>query len=248
MDELKKYLQQHANRLDEDEPGAHVWQQIRQRTSTARKTPVVLMVTRWAAAACVLVLAGVGTWHLLYNHKNPAAGPLAKTEQTDTPHTAGPSTTEPAVAAPVTAANTPSKSASAAPYTRESAKPGKKHNTPLPQETQDLTTLYNIESSFTQVINLQRRKLSNTPLYAESPAYFSDFKTQLSQMEKDEKQIKADIVKRGMSDELLDQLINLYQQKLNTLKQLQTEMNKLNNRFKKTRGPIDSTSTYFLNI
>ena len=85
-------------------------------------------------------------------------------------------------------------------------------------------------------------------MYTETPEYFNDFKIQISQMEKDEKVIKSDIAKRGMNDELLDQLINLYQQKLNILKQLQIEMNKTNNRFKQNRGPVDSTRTYFLNI
>ena len=85
-------------------------------------------------------------------------------------------------------------------------------------------------------------------MYAETPDYFNDFKVQIKQMERDEKQIKADIGKRGLNDELLDQLINLYQQKLNTLKQLQIEMNKTNNRFKQHRGPVDTTHTYFLNI
>jgi hypothetical protein len=112
----------------------------------------------------------------------------------------------------------------------------------------DQTALNDLESSFTQVINLQRARVSTMPMYAETPEYFSDFKVQMRQMEKDEKVIKADISKRGLSDELLDQLINLYQQKLNTLKQLQIEMNKTNNRFKQNRGPVDSTRTYFLNI
>lgn len=85
-------------------------------------------------------------------------------------------------------------------------------------------------------------------MYAETPEYFNDFKIQIKQMEKDEKVIKSDIAKRGMNDELLDQLINLYQQKLNTLKQLQLEMNKLNSRYKKSRQPVDPTRTYFLNI
>ena len=85
-------------------------------------------------------------------------------------------------------------------------------------------------------------------MYAETPEYFNDFKIQIKQIEKDEKAIKSDIAKRGMTDELLDQLINIYEQKLNTLKQLQIEMNKTNNRFKQNRGPVDSTRTYFLNI
>ena len=112
----------------------------------------------------------------------------------------------------------------------------------------DRNVLNGIESSFTQVINLQRAKLSTLPMYAETPEYFNDFKVQIRQMEKDEKTIKTDIAKRGLSGELLDQLINLYQQKLNILKQLQIEMNKTNNRFKQNRGPVDSTRTYFLNI
>ncbi len=53
------------------------------------------------------------------------------------------------------------------------------------------------------------------------PSYFKDFKLQMQQMEKDEKQIKVFISKNGMTDELLDQLINVYQQKLTMLKQLQ---------------------------
>jgi glutamate mutase epsilon subunit len=85
-------------------------------------------------------------------------------------------------------------------------------------------------------------------MYAESPEYFDDFKIQIKQMERDEKVIKSDIAKRGMSDQLLDQLINLYQQKLNTLKQLQIEMNKTNNRYKQNRAPVDPVKTYFLNL
>jgi hypothetical protein len=67
-------------------------------------------------------------------------------------------------------------------------------------------------------------------------------------MERDEQNIKRDIRKGGLTDELLDQLINVYQQKLNMLKQLQNEIHKTNNRFKQNRGPVDSTKPYFLNI
>jgi hypothetical protein len=85
-------------------------------------------------------------------------------------------------------------------------------------------------------------------MFGESSDYFTDFKIQINQLEKDEKSIKAEIVKRGMSDQLLNQLINIYQIKLNTLKQLQLEMNKINNRIKQNRVPVDSVKTYFINI
>jgi cell division septum initiation protein DivIVA len=51
-----------------------------------------------------------------------------------------------------------------------------------------------------------------------------------------------------MTDELLDQLINVYQQKLTMLKQLQNEMQKLNTRYKQNRESIDTAKTYFLNL
>jgi hypothetical protein len=247
MDELKKYLRQHAPELDLDEPRPQVWQQIRHEVQGNPKPNVVMLVTRWAAAACVLALAGIGSWYLL---KDQPAGQLAKNNPpvvtvprpANTPAQAQPEKTEtrPAVEEQLTA--------------RLETSPKQQHHSAVREQPAvllnktDQTALNDLESSFTQVINLQRARVSNMPMYAETPEYFSDFKVQMRQMEKDEKVLKADISKRGLSGELLDQLINLYQQKLNTLKQLQIEMNKTNNRFKQNRGPVDSTRTYFLNI
>jgi hypothetical protein len=85
-------------------------------------------------------------------------------------------------------------------------------------------------------------------MYAETPEYFKDFKLQLKQIDKDEKGIKSDITHNGMNSELLDQLINLYQQKLSLLKQMQLEMNKTNNRYKQNRAQVDSTKSYFIKL
>ncbi len=115
-------------------------------------------------------------------------------------------------------------------------------------ERADLIALQNVENSFKQVINLQRNKVGTIPMYAESAEYFTDFKVQIKQLEKEEKSIKAEVVQHGLTDELLNQLINLYQIKLTTLKQLQTEMNKINNRIKQNRRPVDSIKTYFIHI
>ena len=71
---------------------------------------------------------------------------------------------------------------------------------------------------------------------------------QIQQIEADEKQLKKEISKKGLTANQLDQLIDLYQYKLTVLKQLQLEMNKTNNRFKQNRGPVDSTRAYFINI
>lgn len=240
MDELKKYLRQHADQLDLDEPRLQVWEQIKQQSASTPKTTVVTMVTRWAVAACVLLLAGIGGWWLL-QEKNTITE-LASQQQpvtekaatlTKEPVTKTENTT-PVVLAQVTA-----------PVKKEAAVAEPKKRI---QPTAEMIALQHMENSFTQVINLQRQRVSSMPMYAESPAYFNDFAIQIRQMEKDEKQIKSDIARRGMTDGLLDQLINLYQQKLTILKQLQTEMTKTNNRYKQNRTPVDSARTYFLKI
>ncbi|NCI47719.1 hypothetical protein [Sediminibacterium soli] len=241
MDELKKYLRQHADELDLDEPRSQVWERISGQTAV-KKTNVVTMVTRWAVAACVLVLAGIGIWHLVDSNSKQtrdtaqlAPGPV-KNRVPATPQTHEPQTIRPEVSTePITART------ETAPRQNRMANSAKMNKA-------DMHALTDIENSFTQVINLQRARVSTMPMYAETPAYFDDFKVQLKQMERDEKSIKTDIARRGLNDALLDQLINLYQQKLNILKQLQLEMNKTNNRFKQNRGPVDSTRTYFLNI
>lgn len=242
MDELKKYIQSHAGELDLDEPRPQVWQQIRQGVGSAKKTSRVMMVSRWAAAACLLALAGIGAWFVLGDLKTntiPVQSSGAKTENlTEKPNTTPALVQEQPVII--------KKKPVLVPNTGASVK--KRQINQPPMGKPDLRALTEIESSFMQVINLQRSRVSAMPMYAETPEYFNDFKIQIRQMEKDEKLIKSYLSKRGMKDELLDQLINLYQQKLNILKQLQIEMNKANNRFKQNRGPVDSTRTYFLNL
>lgn len=244
MDELKQYLQQHREQLDLDEPGEALWDRIEQATAPVVAKPRVLtMSIRWAAAACILVLAGIGAHRLLTDTQNLPAPALTAANKTNaTPEQ--PLTTEPApvVVAPATDA-----------VARHNTKPIKQnksgqHAIRSEIQQQNMALLQNIENSFHQVINLQRVRVSTTPMYAESADYFKDFTIQIKQLEQDEKVIKSDIAKRGMNDELLSQLINLYQHKLNTLKQLQIEMTKLNNRYKQSRGPVDTTRTYFLNI
>lgn len=244
MDELKKYLQNHPGGLDLDEPRPQVWQNIRQELGTAKKTNVVMLVTRWAAAACVLALAGIGAWYMISDKETVKQPETAVVGNGTTPTTTLPGkqdsiqpqipVEEPAITAQLQTASKNNRMV----VTKPAAKTG----------AVDAGMLNEIESSFTQVINLQRARVSTMPMYAETPEYFDDFKVQIKSMERDEKNIKSEISRRGMNDVLLDQLINLYQQKLNVLKQLQIEMNKTNNRFKQNRGPVDSTRTYFLNI
>jgi hypothetical protein len=242
MDELKKYLQSRADELDLDEPRPQVWKNIRQEVSGVKKTNVVVLVTRWAAAACVLALAGIGVWYIANDQESTKApGTTIARVETPTTKTEVPDTSQVLVNV---GPEEPKEQPISVPKTNQTAT-AKASTVANPS---DLRMLTEIESSFTQVINLQRARVSTMPMYAETPEYFDDFKVQIRSMEKDEKSIKAEISKRGMNDALLDQLINLYQQKLNILKQLQIEMNKTNNRYKQSRGPVDTAQTYFLNI
>ena len=239
MDELKKYLQNHADELNLDEPRSQVWQNIRQETVGNKKPAAVIMFTRWAIAACVLLLAGIGTWYVLRDKKPNT--PISATKVQKRIVAPAPVQNETATV------ETPTSNAIS--KTKITTKIHKLVNPSPPIDSmEDITALSGIESSFTQVINLQRERVSTMPMYAETPEYFNDFKVQIKQMEKDEKVIKSDIARHGMNNELLDQLINLYQQKLGILKQLQIEMNKTNNRYKQNHVPVDSARTYFLNM
>lgn len=238
MDELKKYLQQNRASLDVDEPSPMLWERI-QVEQPVKRTSVIMMATRWVAAACVLVLAGIGTWSLLNKNDQPIQQPIAEVTQQPT------STNEPSAEETLKPEKTtePILAKSADKVDKKSTQP----KTTIAQRA-DLVALNNVENSFKQVINLQRNRVGSIPMFAETADYFADFKIQIRQLEQDEKKIKADIVKRGLTDELLNQIINIYQIKLSTLKQLQIEMNKINNRYKQNRGPVDSVKTYFINI
>jgi hypothetical protein len=238
MDDFKKYLQENRSALDVDEPSPAIWERI-ERQGPVKKTRVVVLMTRWVAAACILVLAGIGVWSIVNDTTTPELSNLTAANKTITPVEQPAETvsdTEPII-------TTKELSASAKKETKKKESP-----TTAAAKRQDLMIMNNIENSFKQVINLQRDKVSTIPMFGESSDYFTDFKIQINQLEKDEKGIKAEIVKRGMSDQLLNQLMNIYQIKLNTLKQLQLEMNKINNRIKQNRAPVDSVKTYFINI
>jgi hypothetical protein len=254
MDQFKKYLQENRNELDSDTPRPMVWGRIEHELPAPVKSLSIMRVVAWSAAACVFVLVGVGVYSLLDRKPETVdlGAPLhadAKNKNQSLVDSQGAlgekvegRTHE------VEARRNEIKDA-----TKQAVnlivKAEKKNR--LPERSEGpirLSPVSYLEANFTQVINLQKARISTMPMYAESAAYFSDFKAQLKQMDKDEAQIKLDIARKGMNDEWLDQLINLYQQKLNILKQLQLEMNKTNNRYKQNRGAVDTVRTYFLSI
>ena len=67
MDKFKQYLQEHSTELDAEEPGARVWKNIRDNQMVTKPSVTILSVIRYAAAACILALAGIGIWHIAAN-------------------------------------------------------------------------------------------------------------------------------------------------------------------------------------
>ena len=242
MDELKKYLQSQQQDLEREAPSERVWAGV----SNSLETPVKSMPLRnWSIAASVIVLVGLGI--LIINKSNKPETPIVKStiEKINPPVIEQIDSSIKEVAKQIPHSN---NLVSNKERNYPSAAPITTFHSVQELNDEDQKKLSLTEASFTQVINLQKARISTTPIFAESSNYFKDFHIQLTQIEKDEKQIKHYIQKNGMSDELLDQLINVYQQKLNMLKLLQTEVQKLNSRYKQNRPAVDTMKTYFLNL
>lgn len=220
MDRLKKYLKDNEASMEVDRPDENsLWERIEQGSPGKPATRVRrLPVMRYAAAACIILLAGMGFMLLLRNHKKPPLPPaIVKSgppPAVDTPrNTQGPEAT---VTAPVA---------------KKDISPVEHRHDPVPAQDMihTLDEADNIGQGYTQLIRLQLRSLRANPLYTRHPGYFSYFRQQLEQMDKDEAAVRHDIQLYGANDALLEQLINVYQQKLNLLKNLRTEINKMNN-------------------
>ena len=251
MDDFKKYITQRVEELDIDMPREKVWESIKQNLQPAARNAILVYI-KWAVAACVIALAGFGLYKLQYISFKPQVTSAKQPKQT---------TEVLAIELPTAIAkgdlqkdkNIVQNSKSQFSNKHQTTNPtsqiqSNKQPITNSQLSTSVSSLNQIENTFTQIINLQKAKVNTTPLNAESPGYFNDFTIEMKHMERDEQTIKKDISKTGLTDELLDQLIKVYQQKLNMLKQLQIEINKTNNRFKQNRSPEESTKTYFLDI
>ncbi|MBS1579651.1 MAG: hypothetical protein JST29_08440 [Bacteroidetes bacterium] len=242
MDKFKQYIQQHKTELNTKEPSANLWLNIQQQLPT-KKSATVLTIFKWAAAACIIVLCGFGVLYLLNINKQNNNVAVNKNQQTNQPIEIQKETTpqenlennNPQIAQANAATNSTSTEKNKQPASTQTQKKNNNNN-----EVE--TTLQSLDSRFINIINLQKEKISSTPLYTESPSYYSDFIVRFKEMDSDEKAIKNAITKQGLTDDLLSRLINVYQQKLNVLKDLQKEINKTNNRYMQNHQPSNNTN------
>lgn len=234
MDKLKDYLLRHRADLDVDSPASDTWEyrSIRPRPGSSGR------VISYAAAACVIALAGVGLWLVIKHDKPPADVAKHNSRTILRGPEPGKGNAENAIQ------TTPGKDVVGNPSTPKRAR--RKGRPRRPTGPSDAIAA--IDKSYTSLIHYQLRKLRATPLYAESGSYFSFYVQQFKQMDQDEQQVRNDIKTYGLTSEFLEQLINVYQQKLNVLKNLETEINKMNNKVREKAAPSTRTEVYYLDI
>jgi len=242
-------MQHHRDEMDFDEPGEVVWKNIAAKTKKAKQVGKVQMLVRFAAAASFIFIVGSVVFLIHRNPKGVAINDIREQVRIVKP-----------LNEPIRK-QTPTQPEEKRPLAKQSFKKSSKtvlsggkaiiitgQQPVKPDRQQDVSALQNIENSFTRLVSIQLNKVRSLPLYAEGPEYYSEFKKQFQQLEEDEKELKKLIQKDGLANENLDNLINIYQQKLNLLKLLQNEINKTNSRYRQ-RSTSDTTNQInYINI
>jgi len=231
MDELKRYFRQHEVEMQVEIPDEkRMWESFESQWQKRRQSKrVIKFIMPYAAAACVLLFIGLAIKYLIIeDSKGVEQKEIAKNRV-------------PVIQDGGIIKDTTSNMTQAVAATQVEKKRKQSVKTKLLKENQLIT------DDYAQLIHYQLQHLRSTPVYAESPGYFTEFRQQLQQMDTDEDLLKKDIQLYGLNDRLLETFINIYQRKLSLLKCLQVEINKMNNtiREKKSAGELHA---YYLNI
>jgi hypothetical protein len=242
MDELKKYFYQQREQLDTDVPGEVNWQHIRRELHPA--APVKSFpLFKWAAAASLVILTSTAVYFLTRD-KQPV--PVI-TASDSVHHKEQPQAIQPKAPVekiiipekrqPVVARQKPVKAVK----TLKQKITIKKADTPV-------YGFENIEASYTSMVDLQLERVRTQPIYAEDAGYFDSFKQQFARLAEDEEQVKKNVMQTGMADEYIDELINIYQEKISVLKRLRFEINKMNNRVRQTDPGVQQIQPSYINL
>lgn len=222
MDNLKNFLDEHKDDMDFESPSPEVWQKL---NKPAKKVPVI-SIKKWlyTAAACVLLTSGLVYLMPGKNATNPPEIAVINEPKMDTVIDIPSEKAEPVTEhkeVPLLAEHKTEQPTIKVKALKE--KPVKTINNEVQMAVKS------IDDNFNKILNAQLNNINKTPIYSASNDLFTGFKTHYQQLEKDEKQLKKDIANYGIDEQLLQQLIFINQQKLNLLKDLQTEISKVNN-------------------
>ncbi len=229
MDELKKYLRDHRADLDvEAPPRTELWQSIQQQVDVRRK-PVMKPVYKWVAAAGLILMAGAATYLVWMNKPGAMVQVEPAAAEQPIPEIDGRADSSELAISPLPGeviAERPGPET----VRQSDPVPSKHRKNTRPAISKKRTIIDELQENYATIINSRLKKLESTPIHVESANYFHAFKKQWIDMEKDEEKLKENIGVYGVNDMVLEQFIQLYQQKLLLLKQLQDEINKMNNR------------------
>lgn len=230
MDDLKKHFQKNEKDMQVEVPDeSRMWERIEARQKQ-RQPKRAVMAMRFAAAACILLLIGLGMQQWFADDTKPVERQEVVQGEKQ------------AVKKPMLLQDTITNDAELLIATREKEKV---HQQPLiiasAKKAQPLTDGYK------QIIHFQLERLRHTPVYAETPEFFTEFSQQLQQMDADEAVLKKDIQTYGLNEQLTDALITIYQKKLSLLKSLQGEINTMNATIKK-KETASEIQPYYLNL
>jgi hypothetical protein len=249
MDNLKEYLLHHKADLDVDSPASDGWEKIETKMS---ERSGYLSWVKYAVAACVIVLAGAGLWMVTKNNKKEPVvvnrGALSGKEKGGDSLPKEEKTAEAGRPEKKEGAGQSEETAAAGGQVKRAGEERKRHKARAPKPGEVSDAVADVDRSYSKLIDFELRKLRTTPLYAENGSYFSFYTEQLKQMDLDERAVRNDIKTYGLTGVFLEQLINVYQQKLTLLKNLQTEINKMNNKVRGKQGPSGKPEVYYLNI
>ena len=249
MDRFKQYIEDNAGKLGNDTPPAEIWGRIQEQIKPAGKKAFTLHWMHYAAAACILVLVVGVVYFTAYNPLVKQAPMVVNTvnQKDSLLQKSGTELRDEKELASVTKEMPGKKAGLPVQNTMDHQKQRQTADN-VSSAANETTTVADVEKSFVTLISLQKEKVCNTPVFAENQAYFNDFYRQLHQMEEDEKDLRKEITRDGLSNQLLSQLINIYQQKLSVLEKLQKEINKTNTCYKQNKQPNAVQQNYFLHL
>ncbi|MFY7963647.1 MAG: hypothetical protein ACOVO1_02015 [Chitinophagaceae bacterium] len=249
MDELKKYLQNNLELLEDDLPSSMAWGNVKHRVNfIEKKSNKLYSISKYFVAACIFLLAGISVMHLIQNTNQTTNNNAVQAHDTSKKTADTQFAVEQFADTPISIVQKTATSIASAIFADTQVITNIVSNIVKPNISNNCGQIKNIDSQFSYVINLQKKVVNTTPIYTESPSFFNDFILSFKQMENDELVVKKDIEKVGITSDLLEQLINVNQQKLNLLKLLQTEINKTNFRYKQNRNLIDTTKIFYIEI
>ncbi len=258
MDDFKKYLQTNRDSLDTDEPDEMLWKGVKQTLHPPKRIP---MFWKQLAAACMVAAIATGIYFYKKSGDKTVEGTVEiakdgqKNEKLDTVF----QLTEPepfkeeVATTPPLKDDKPLEKRTSNRTVRSLSVSSKKQTGSLalrksfPQRD-SLYGFENLEASYASMLDIQLEKLRAQPIYSESPEYFSFFKNEFRDLEKDEAKLKQLLIVSEDKTERLDELMLIYQRKISILKQLQFEINKVNNKVTQTNAGIQTQKPSYINL